>query len=71
MLRGFLHLSRRRGWRAVILVGLATFAASFGVLSVFAAGWVGAAVSALPQSALAGLPRQSLASYLLPPAVHS
>ncbi len=48
----FISLVLGRGWRLVLLVGLATFLASFGVLTIFAAGWAGAVIPNISETFL-------------------
>jgi len=45
-------LSQRRGWSVVMFAGLASFAVSFGALSIFAAGWTAAIIPNLSETAL-------------------
>ena len=52
MLRAFFSLSLQRGWWLVLLAGLATFAASFGALMVFATGWAAATIPTISETAL-------------------
>jgi methyl-accepting chemotaxis protein len=52
MLRSYFHLPRQGSWRRVMPVGLAIFAASFGVLYALAPGW-DAALRAVPATMLA------------------
>jgi methyl-accepting chemotaxis protein len=55
MFGAYFSLSLQRGWRLVMLAGLATFAASFAALIVFATGWVAAVVPTLSETALAAI----------------
>ena len=43
-------LSHRRGWWLVMFAGLASFAASFGALIVFAAGWAAAVIPTISET---------------------
>jgi len=52
MFRAYCSRSPQPGWRLVMLAGLATFAASFGVLIVFATGWVAAVIPTISETVL-------------------
>jgi methyl-accepting chemotaxis protein len=52
MLKLFFSLTLKRGWWLVMLVGLASFAGSFGVLIVFATGWAAAVIPASSETVL-------------------
>ena len=52
MFRAFFSLALKRGWWLVMLVGLASFAASFGALIVFATGWVAAVIPTISETVL-------------------
>jgi methyl-accepting chemotaxis protein len=54
MLRSYFHLPRQGSWRAVMPVGLASFAASFAVLYVLVPGW-DAVLQAAPATMLAAI----------------
>jgi methyl-accepting chemotaxis protein len=55
MFRAYFSRFLQRGRLLVTLAGLATFAASFGGLMVFAPGWAPAVISAIPETALAAI----------------
>lgn len=48
-------LSRRRGWWVVSFAGLTSFAASFGALIVFAAGWVAAIIPTISETVISAV----------------
>jgi len=52
MFRAFFSLALKRGGWPVMLVGLASFAASFGALIVFATGWAAAVIPTISETVL-------------------
>jgi len=56
-----LSVFRRGGW-GIALVGLACFAASFGALTVFAAGWTATAIAAISETVLSAVLAMLLAA---------
>jgi PAS domain S-box-containing protein len=52
MFMAIFFLSQRRGWWLVMFAGLASFAASFGTLIVFAAGWAAAIIPTISETVL-------------------
>ena len=52
MLRAFFSLALKRGWWLIMLAGLATFAASFCALIVFATGWAAAVIPTISETVL-------------------
>jgi PAS domain S-box-containing protein len=52
MFNAFFRPALERGWWLVTLTGIASFAASFGVLTIFAAGWASAVIPTLSATAI-------------------
>ena len=48
MFKAFFSAALKQGWRGAGLAGIISFAASFGALNVFAAGWAAAVAPTFP-----------------------
>jgi len=65
MFRAFFSLALKRGWWMVMLVGLASFAASFGALIVFAAGLAAAVIPTISETVLTAVVAALIAQFAM------